>query len=150
MPIRVYNKTSAGRRFASVNLNAEVTKKEPEKSLLRPLTKKGGRNHHGIITSRHRGGGHKRRYRVIDFKRNLLDTPGKVVGIEYDPNRSANIALIEYTGGEKRYILAPLGLKVGQTVTASRTRTEPNVGNAMPLKAIPAGLEVHCVEVVPG
>ena len=150
MAIRVYNKTSAGRRNASVNLYSEVTKKAPEKALLAPIKKTGGRNHHGVITTQHRGGGHKRQYRVIDFKRNKLDAPAKVVGVEYDPNRTCNIALVEYADGEKRYILAPVGLTDGDTVTASRERCEPKVGNAMPLKAIPAGLSVHNVELVPG
>jgi large subunit ribosomal protein L2 len=150
MAIRVYNKTSAGRRNASVNLHSEVTKKRPEKSLLAPLSKTGGRNHHGVITTQHRGGGHKRQYRIIDFKRNKLDVAGKVIGVEYDPNRTCNIALIEYADGEKRYILAPVGLTDGDTVTSSREKAEPKPGNAMPIKAIPAGLNVHNVEMVPG
>lgn len=150
MAIRIYNKTSAGRRNASVNLYSEVTKKAPEKSLTEPIKKTGGRNHHGIITTQHRGGGAKRLYRRVDFKRNKFDVPGKVVGIEYDPNRTCNIALIEYADGEKRYILAPLGLKDGQTVVASKDRADPRPGNAMPIRAIPAGLNVHCVELVPG
>lgn len=152
MPIRVYKPTSAGRRNASVNMHAEVTKTEPEKSLLRPLHKKGGRNNRGVITSRGRGGGAKRRYRLIDFKRKDRDgIEGKVVGIEYDPNRSSHIALIEYADGVKRYIIAPNGLKVGQTIVCSRTEAvEPSVGNAMPLRNIPAGLDVHCVELIPG
>lgn len=152
MPIRVYKPTSAGRRNASVNVHAEVTKTSPEKSLLRPLTKTGGRNNTGIITSRGRGGGAKRMYRLIDFKRRDRDgIEGKVVGIEYDPNRTAHIALIEYTDGVKRYIPSPAGLKTGQTIVSSSTEAvEPTVGNAMPLKFIPAGLDVHCVELVPG
>ena len=152
MPIRTYKPTSPGRRNASVNTHAEVTKKRPEKSLLRPLPRKGGRNHHGIITSRGRGGGVKRMYRLIDFRRKDRDgIPGKVVGVEYDPNRSCHIALIEYADGVKRYIPAPAGLKVGQTVVCSSTGpVEPEVGNAMPLRYIPTGLEVHCVEITPG
>lgn len=150
MAIRVYNKTSAGRRNASVNLFTDVTKTSPEKSLLAPLPKTGGRNHHGRITTQHRGGGHKRQYRIIDFKRNKLDVAGKVIGVEYDPNRSCNIALIEYSDGEKRYILAPVGLTDGDTITASRDKAEPKTGNAMPIKAIPAGLSLHNVELVPG
>jgi large subunit ribosomal protein L2 len=152
MPIRVYKPTSAGRRNASVNMNAEVTKKSPEKSLLRPLPKKGGRNSYGIITSRGRGGGAKRMYRVIDFKRRDRNgVEGKVIGIEYDPNRTAHIALIEYTDGIKRYILAPNGLQVGQVIlTSGDAPVEPTVGNAMPLRHIPAGLDVHCVELFPG
>jgi large subunit ribosomal protein L2 len=152
MPIRVYKPTSAGRRNASVNMHTEVTRTDPEKSLLRPLTKKGGRNNTGIITSRGRGGGAKRMYRLIDFKRRDRDgIEGKVVGIEYDPNRTAHIALIEYSDGARRYIPAPLGLKVGQTIVSSSAQpVEPTVGNAMPLKYIPAGLDVHCIELVPG
>jgi large subunit ribosomal protein L2 len=151
MPIRIYKPTSAGRRNASVNMNTEVTKFTPEKSLLRPLPKKGGRSG-GIITSRGRGGGAKRMYRVIDFKRKDREgIEGKVVGIEYDPNRSCHIALVEYTDGVKRYILAPIGLKTGQTVVCSSTAAvEPIVGNTMALRHIPAGLDVHCVELHPG
>jgi large subunit ribosomal protein L2 len=150
MAIRIYNKTSAGRRNASVNLYSEVTKTSPQKSLLKPITKSGGRNHHGIITSESRGGGAKRRYRVIDFKRGKLDVVGTVIGIEYDPNRSANLALIEYADGERRYILAPIGLTDGAKIIASQQAVDPRPGNCMPLKAIPAGLNVHNVELVPG
>lgn len=152
MAIRVYKPTSAGRRNASVNLHEEVTKTEPEKSLLRPLPKKGGRNHHGVITTRGRGGGAKRRYRLIDFKRRDREgVVGKVVGIEYDPNRTCHIALVEYTDGVKRYIPSPAGLKVGETIVASSTEAqEPKTGNCMPLRFIPTGLNVHCVELAPG
>jgi len=150
MAIRIYKKTSAGRRNASVNLFTEVTKFTPEKSLLRPKPKSGGRNHHGFITQRHIGGGAKQRYRIIDFRRDLLETPGKVVGIEYDPNRSCNIALIEYAGGERRYVLAPIGLTDGQQIVSSNQYVEPKPGNSMPLKLIPAGLDVHNVETFPG
>ncbi len=152
MPIRIYDKTSAGRRFSSVNLNAEVTKVEPERSLLTPLPKKGGRNHSGKITSRGRGGGAKRRYRLIDFKRNDRDgVEGVVVGIEYDPNRTAHIALIKYADGVLRYIIAPVGLTPGQKIYASSdVAVDPKVGNNMPLKLIPMGLSVHCVELRPG
>jgi large subunit ribosomal protein L2 len=150
MAIRVYKKTSNGRRNASVNLNSAVTKKTPEKSLLRKLTKTGGRNHHGKITTQSRGGGAKRRYRVIDFKRNKLDVPATVIGIEYDPNRSAHIALLEYEDGERRYILAPHGLHDGDTVVSATGRTEPSPGNSMPLSAVPSGLSVHNIELVPG
>lgn len=152
MPIRIYDKTSAGRRFSSVNLNTEVTKYAPEKSLLRPITKSGGRNHSGKITVRGRGGGAKRRYRLIDFKRADRDgIQGKVIGVEYDPNRTAHIALIEYTDGVKRYILAPIGIKTGQTIGSSATQAlDPEVGNNMPLKFIPTGLSVHAVELTPG
>ena len=150
MPIRVYNPITPGRRNASVNMYAEVTKTSPEKSLLRPMKKTGGRNHRGVITQQHRGGGHKRRYRVIDFKRTKFDVPGTVVGIEYDPNRSCNIALIEYQDGQKAYILAPVGLTDGMTVISGSANVEPNVGNSMLLKNIPNGLTVHNVELVPG
>jgi large subunit ribosomal protein L2 len=152
MPIRVYKPTSAGRRNASVNLHTEVTKTRPEKSLTRPLNKKAGRNHQGKITVRGRGGGAKRRYRVIDFKRKDRDgIRGKVVAIEYDPNRSSHIALIEYADGVKRYIPAPGRLKVGATVESSRVgRVEPEVGNMMPLRYIPTGLDLHCIELSPG
>ncbi len=152
MPIRVYKKTSAGRRFASVNTHAEVTKKSPEKSLLEPLPKKGGRNNSGKITVRGRGGGAKRQYRKIDFKRrDRAGVAAKVVGVEYDPNRSSHIALVQYADGVKRYIIAPVGLKVGQEIVTSVAEpVDPNPGNAMPLKFIPLGLDVHCVEMQPG
>ncbi len=151
MAIRVYKPTTPGRRNASVNLYSEVTKKTPEKSLLKPLSKTGGRNNKGVITCRHRGGGHKRRYRVIDFKRNRrLDQTATVIGIEYDPNRSCNIALIEYEDGERNYIIAPVGLKDGMQVVAASEQAEPQVGNNMQLKHIPAGLTVHNVELQPG
>lgn len=152
MPIRVYKPTSAGRRNASVNVHAEVDKKRPERSLLSPLPKKGGRNHTGVITVRGRGGGAKRMYRKIDFRRKDRDgIVGKVVGIEYDPNRSSHIALIEYADGVKRYVIAPKGLTTGMSiVTSSDSAVEPQVGNCMPLRYIPTGLEVHCVEMSPG
>jgi len=127
----------------------EITKKKPEKSLVVPLRKKGGRNNQGRITVRHRGGGAKRNYRIIDFKRDKFDIPGKVVAIEYDPNRSAHIALIHYVDGEKRYILAPLGLKVG-TEIVSGENAEVKVGNALPLRLIPAGTPIHNIELQPG
>lgn len=152
MPIRVYNKTSAGRRFASVNMHAEVTRDRPQKSLLRPKPKKGGRNNQGKITSRGIGGGVKKMYRLIDFRRKDRDgVEGKIVAVEYDPNRSSHIALVEYTDGVKRYIIAPIGIKVGQSVLCShKDAIEPVVGNAMALKHIPSGLDVHCVELNPG
>ena len=152
MPIRIYRPTSAGRRNASVNMHSEVTKFSPEKSLLRPRPKKGGRNNQGIMTTRGRGGGAKKMYRVVDFKRKDRDgIEGKVVGVEYDPNRTCHIALILYTDGVKRYIPAPNGLVVGQSIVcSSKGPVEPAVGNAMPLKHIPAGLDVHCVELIPG
>lgn len=152
MPIRVYKPTSAGRRNASVNVHSEVTKTKPEKSLVRPLNKKGGRNHSGKITVRGRGGGAKRLYRVIDFKRKDREgIEGTVVAIEYDPNRSSHIALIEYTDGVKRYIPAPAGLKVGATIECSREKpVEPEPGNMMQLRFIPTGLDLHCIELTPG
>lgn len=152
MGIRVYKPTSAGRRNASVNLNEEVTKLSPEKSLLSPRPRKGGRNSQGKITVRGRGGGAKRMYRQIDFKRRDRDgIEGTVLGIEYDPNRSCHIALIEYTDGVKRYILAPKGLSDGDKVLASSdSAIEPTVGSSMPLRFIPAGMNVHCVELLPG
>ncbi|MGQ0626955.1 MAG: 50S ribosomal protein L2 [Phycisphaerales bacterium] len=152
MAIRIYDKTSAGRRFSSVNLNVEVTKDEPQKSLTRPLPRKGGRNFSGKITVRGRGGGAKRLYRLIDFKRTERDgIAGKVVSIEYDPNRSGHIALLEYTDGVRRYIVAPKGLKVGDPVLSSATSgLDPTVGFNMPLRFIPTGLPIHCVELNPG
>nr|HRJ50786.1 50S ribosomal protein L2 [Phycisphaerales bacterium] len=152
MPIRIYKPTSAGRRNASVNMHAEVTKKNPERSLTRPLYKTGGRNHHGVITARGRGGGAKRLYRLVDFSRKDRDgLEGKIVGVEYDPNRTCHIALVLYPDGVKRYIIAPMGIKVGQTIISSRQAgLEPLVGNCMPLRFVPTGLEVHAVELVPG
>ena len=140
MGIRHYKPTTPGRRGASVSDFAEITdrKKKPEKSLLRKVKKKAGRNNQGKITVRHRGGGHKKRYRLIDFKRNKDQVPAKVAFIEYDPNRSARIALLHYADGEKRYILAPDGLQAGDTVQSGEG-VEPNVGNAMPLSRIPPG-----------
>jgi large subunit ribosomal protein L2 len=151
MPIRIYRPTSAGRRNASVNLHTEVTKQRPEKSLTEPLPKTGGRNHHGKITVRGRGGGHKRLYRKIDFKRaDRINIEGTVLAIEYDPNRTCHIALIEYTDGVKRYILAPKGLQVGAKIVAADHPIEPSVGCSMQIKHIPTGLDVHCVELTPG
>ena len=150
MPIKVYKRTSAGRRNSSVNKRAEVTAKKPAKSLLRPLKKTGGRNFSGKITSRHRGGGHKRQYRLIDFRRSDKDEQAaEVLTIEYDPNRTCNIALVQYDDGEKRYILAPVGLKVGRKVFSGE-KAEPRVGNCLPLNRIPAGLEIHNIEMNPG
>jgi len=149
MAIRVYKPTSAGRRLSSVNVPVEVTSTTPEKSLLVPLPKKGGRNNQGFITMRHRGGGNKRMYRVIDFRRNKDSQSAEVESIQYDPNRSCNIALLKYEDGEKRYILAPLDLKVGQKVYSGES-AEPRLGNCLPLSKIPVGLEVHNVEMVPG
>lgn len=150
MAVRVYKRTTPGRRNASVNLHAEVTKKKPEKSLLEPLNKQGGRNHTGKITVRGRGGGAKRRYRVVDFKRNKFDVAATVIGVEYDPNRTCHIALLEYADGERRYILAPVGVTDGDQLMASNEACEPKPGNAMPLGRIPAGLNVHCIELQPG
>jgi large subunit ribosomal protein L2 len=150
MAIRVYKKTTNGRRNASVNLHSEVTKKSPEKSLLAPLVRGSGRNVQGKITILGRGGGHKRRYRKIDFRRNKDDMAATVVGIEYDPNRSAHIALLQYADGEKRYIIAPKGLTAGDTVTSSANAVDPKVGNAMPIKHIPTGLALHNIEMEAG
>ncbi len=150
MAIRVYKRTTNGRRNSSVNLHVEVTKKTPEKSLLKPITKNGGRNNQGKITVRGRGGGHKRRFRTIDWNRKCNDVVGTVVGIEYDPNRSAHLALVEYADGTRRYILAPKGLTDGDTVMSSQEKIEPKAGNCMPLGFIPTGLNVHCLELVPG
>ncbi|CAD7847716.1 MAG: LSU ribosomal protein L2p (L8e) [Olavius algarvensis Delta 4 endosymbiont] len=138
--------TSPGRRFQAYSTYEEVTSREPEKSLLRPLRKKGGRNVNGRITARHRGGGHKRHYRVIDFKRDKIDIPAKVATIEYDPNRSARIALLHYVDGEKRYILAPLNLKVGDTVLSSE-KADIKPGNTLPLAKIPLGTHIHNIEL---
>ena len=149
MPLKIYKPTSPGRRNATGSSFEEITRSRPEKSLLRPLKKSAGRNVRGKITVRHRGGGHKRRLRIIDFKRNKIGIPGKVATIEYDPNRSARIALIHYVDGEKRYILAPLGLKVG-TVISSGERAEIKVGNALPLRVMPTGTMVHNIEMRPG
>lgn len=150
MPIRIYKPTTNGRRNASVNMHAEVTSTTPEKSLLRPLKKTGGRNAQGKITVRGRGGGHKRRYRMIDFGRTKDDIPAKVVSIEYDPNRTCHIALLEYEDGDKRYILAPRGIKVGEIVLSAAGAVEPKTGNCMPLRFIPTGLTVHNIEFEPG
>ncbi|HMN39344.1 MAG TPA: 50S ribosomal protein L2 [Phycisphaerales bacterium] len=152
MPIRIYKPTSAGRRNASVNLHAEVTKFTSEKSLTGPLPKTSGRNHHGKITVRGRGGGAKRQYRMIDFRRNDRDGQvATVVGVEYDPNRSSHIALLQYADGVKRYIIAPVGLKTGEKLDSSGTGpVDPKVGNNMRLRDIPTGLDVHSVEMQPG
>ncbi len=149
MPTKRYKPTSPGRRFQTVSDFAEITKSTPEKSLLEPKTRSSGRNVHGRITSRHRGGGHKRRYRVVDFRRNKDGIPAKVASIEYDPNRNARIALLNYYDGEKRYILAPLGVKVG-TVLESGSGVDILPGNCLPLRNIPAGTTVHAIELRPG
>jgi large subunit ribosomal protein L2 len=144
--LKLYRPTSPGIRGKVGTDFSEITKKEPEKSLLLPLKKKSGRSNQGKVTVRHRGGGAKRRLRIIDFKRNKLGIPGKVASIEYDPNRSANIALIYYVDGEKRYILAPVGLKVGDVISAG-DNAEIKPGNALPLKMIPLGTAVHNIEI---
>jgi large subunit ribosomal protein L2 len=149
MAVRRYKPTSPGRRFMSVASFEEITNKEPEKSLLGPITGKGGRNNNGRITTRHQGGGHKRRYRSIDFKRRKDDVPATVAAIEYDPNRSARIALLHYADGAKAYILAPVGLRAGATVE-SGPRADIKPGNALPLESIPTGSTVHNVELKPG
>ncbi len=149
MALRKYKPTSAGRRFMTVSTFEEVTKKEPEKSLVEPVKKTGGRNNNGRITTRHQGGGHKRRYRVIDFKRRKDGVPAKVAAIEYDPNRSARIALLHYADGEKAYILAPQRLGVGDTVVSANS-ADIKPGNSLPLRYIPIGTEVHAVELKVG
>jgi large subunit ribosomal protein L2 len=149
MPIRQYKPTSAGRRGQSVAEFTEITKGEPERSLLEPRKRSGGRNALGRMTMRHRGGGHKRRYRVIDFKRNKDGVEARVAAIEYDPNRSARLALLHYRDGEKRYILAPVGLRVG-TWVVSGPGADIKPGNALPLSNIPLGTTVHGVEMRPG
>jgi large subunit ribosomal protein L2 len=146
MPIKVYKPTSPGRRGMSVSTFEEITRSRPEKSLIRPLKKRAGRNYRGKITVRHRGGGHKRRYRVLDFKRDKTGVPGRVASIEYDPNRSARIALVVYADGEKRYIIAPVGLLVGDVVMAG-PEAEIRVGNALPISNIPVGTTIHNIEL---
>jgi large subunit ribosomal protein L2 len=149
MALRKYKPTTPSRRFATVSTNEEITKDKPERGLVETRKQSAGRNSAGRITVRHRGGGHKRKYRVIDFRRDKVDIPAKVAAIEYDPNRTANIALLNYADGEKRYILAPEGLKVGMDVV-SGADVEPVRGNALPLGRIPLGMFVHNVELVPG
>lgn len=149
MPLKKFKPITAGTRFRSVVANTEITRRGPERSLTEELHGKGGRNHHGRITMRRRGGGHKRRYRVIDFKRNKPGVPGRVAEIEYDPNRSANIALIHYADGEKRYILHPRDLPVGAEIVAGE-EADIKVGNALPIGRIPLGTTVHNVELKPG
>lgn len=149
MPVKVYKPTSAGRRDMTGHSFEEITKSKPERSLTEAIRKRGGRNNKGRITVRHRGGGHKRRYRIIDFKRDKFDVAAQVVAIEYDPNRSARIALLEYEDGEKRYIIAPLGLKVGDRV-ANGDLAELRPGNALAISEIPVGTQIHNVELLPG
>jgi large subunit ribosomal protein L2 len=149
MPIKVYKPTSPGRRGMSVTTFDEITRTTPERSLLRPLRKRAGRNAQGRVTVRHRGGGHKRRYRVIDFKRDKFGVPARVDSIEYDPNRSARIALLVYADGEKRYIIAPLGLKVDDPIE-SGPNADIRVGNALPIANIPVGSMIHNIELRKG
>jgi large subunit ribosomal protein L2 len=149
MPIKVFKPTSPGRRWQTVSTFEEVTKKEPEKSLLAPLKKNAGRNNRGKVTVRHRGGGTRPKYRIIDFRRDKLNIPAKVAAIEYDPNRSARIALLNYTDGEKRYILAPLGVQVGDTLLAG-PNAEVKPGNTLPIANIPLGTIIHNVELQKG
>ncbi|ANX10544.1 50S ribosomal protein L2 [Fictibacillus arsenicus] len=149
MGIKKFKPTTNGRRNMSQLDFAEITTDQPEKSLLAPLSKKAGRNNQGKLTVRHQGGGHKRKYRIIDFKRNKDGIPGRVATIEYDPNRTANIALIHYADGEKRYILAPKGIQVGQEIM-SGTEADIKVGNALPLANIPVGSTIHNIELKPG
>lgn len=149
MPVVEYKPTTSGRRGMSHVKTDDLAKKPGEKKLLKRLTRKGGRNFSGKITARHHGGGHRRLYRVIDFHRDKTDVPAKVATIEYDPNRSCRVALLVYADGEKRYILAPVGLKVGMTVISSE-KADPDVGVCMPLRNIPLGLEIHNIELTPG
>ena len=149
MSVKVFKPMTNGQRKKSTLVNDEITKSTPEKSLVVSLGKKGGRNNQGKITVRHHGGGAKRKYRIIDFKRNKFDIPGKVASIEYDPNRSANIALINYVDGEKRYIIAPKNLKVGNVVVSGES-ADIKVGNALPIMNIPVGTMVHNIELKPG
>jgi large subunit ribosomal protein L2 len=149
MPIKLYKPTSAGRRDMTAYTFEEITKSKPERSLTEALRKHGGRNNRGRVTVRHRGGGHKRRYRIIDFKRNKFDCRAAVIAIEYDPNRTARIALVEYTDGVKRYIIAPIGLKVGDTI-GNGPLAELRPGNALQISKIPVGSVIHNIELKPG
>jgi large subunit ribosomal protein L2 len=149
MGIKSFKPTSAARRYYTVSDFVEITKSVPEKSLLEHQSSTGGRNHHGRITSRFRGGGHKQRYRIIDFRREKIGVPARVAAIEYDPNRTARIALLNYTDGEKRYILAPDGLKVGDNIVSSRN-ADIKPGNSLPLRVIPLGTAIHNVELKKG
>jgi large subunit ribosomal protein L2 len=148
MVVRKFKPTTPGRRFATVSNFDEITRKAPERSLLQPLSNRAGRNHQGKVTTRHQGGGHKRQYRVIDFKRDKDGVGARVAAIEYDPNRSARLALLHYADGEKRYILAPVGLSVGDAV-GSGPDADIRPGNALPLRAIPVGTVVHNIELTP-
>jgi len=150
MAIRNYRPMTPGQRGMSTLINDEITATKPEKSLLTPLTHKAGRNNQGKITVRHQGGGEKRKYRIIDFKRNKFDIEGVVSTIEYDPNRNANICLVNYADGEKRYIIAPKGITVGTKIVSSKETADIKVGNALPLQNIPVGTTVHNIELKPG
>lgn len=149
MPVKIYKPTSAGRRGMTGHSFEEITKSTPERSLTQALHKHGGRNHSGRVTVRHRGGGHKRRYRIIDFKRNKFDSMAEVIAIEYDPNRTARIALVQYEDGERRYIIAPLGLKVGDRV-GSGENAQLRIGDALEIRDIPVGTLIHNIELLPG
>ena len=149
MALRKLKPTTAATRYYTISTFEEITKTTPEKALLGPIKKSGGRNSYGRVTSRHRGGGHKRRYRIIDFKRDKRDISAKVMSIQYDPNRATRIALVQYTDGEKRYILAPEGLKVNDQIVAGN-EVEIKMGNAMPLKAIPVNTQIHNIEMREG
>ena len=149
MGIRKINPTTPGQRFMTVSTYEEITRTTPERSLVEEKKKNAGRNNSGKITIRHQGGGARQKYRIIDFKRNKDNVPAKVFSVEYDPNRSANIALLHYLDGEKRYIIAPLGLKVGETIVSGET-ADIKVGNALPISNIPVGTMIHCIELKPG
>lgn len=149
MALKKFKPITPTLRFKTVSDFSDITKKEPERSLVEPLKRSGGRNNRGHVTSRHRGGGHRRRYRIIDFKRNKIGIPAKVAAIEYDPNRSSRIALLNYADGEKRYIVAPLGVKVGDELM-NGPNAEIRPGNALPLRNVPVGTAVHAIELTPG
>jgi large subunit ribosomal protein L2 len=149
MPVRIYKPTTPGRRGMSVSTFEEITKRKPEKSLTKPLKRNAGRNNQGRITVRHRGGGHKRKYRIIDWRRDKVGVAANVISIEYDPNRSARIALLQYADGERRYILAPAGMKVGTTIS-SGSDAELSTGNTLALRDIPLGTQIHNIELHPG
>lgn len=149
MPVKVFNPTSPGRRNMSGPTFEEITREKPERSLVTPLRRRGGRNNRGVITVRHRGGGHKRRYRIVDFRRDRIGLPARVLSVEYDPNRSARIALVQYRDGERRYILAPEGLYIGREVM-SGPDAEILPGNALPIRNIPLGALLHNLEIYPG
>lgn len=150
MPIRKYKPTTPGRRLSSVDAFSDITKTEPEKKLVVIKKRTGGRNMHGRITVRHRGGGAKRYIRIVDFKQDKYDVPANVSAIEYDPNRGARLALLFYSDGEKRYVIAPQGVKIGDEIVSSKERVEIKPGNRMPLEQIPLGIAVHNIELTPG